>query len=140
MMTAQSLAIGAHPKTAGSSACLPLIWAALSKNSAKPRRRRFIWLRSRVRTLGVLSSDSGTTTGVRMNSESERPRNQLAAVGLHRFGANPGQQEAWQAAEGELVIAYSGHNERVGAVDALVLFPVAGGWCGEGCTAPSIAP
>ena len=59
------------------------------------------------------------------------PQDQLAALGLHRFGANPGQQEAWQAAEGELVIAYSGHDERVGAVDALVLFAVAGVGAGQ---------
>ena len=38
---------------------------------------------------------------------------------------------AREVAEGELVIVYSGHVEREGAVDALVLFPGAGVGAGQ---------
>ena len=47
-------------------------------------------------------------------------------MGSHRFSAHPGQQQAGQASVGELVVAYSGHNELVRPVDAPVFFPVAG--------------
>ena len=54
------------------------------------------------------------------------PQDQHTASGPHRFGAHPGQQQARQVAVGELVTTARDHVEREGAVDALVLFPVAG--------------
>ena len=53
-------------------------------------------------------------------------------MGPHCFGADPGQQQAGQVAEGELVAATGDHVEREGTVDALVLVPVAGVGPGQG--------
>ena len=60
------------------------------------------------------------------------PQDQHTASGPHRFGAHPGQQQARQVAVGELVTTARDHVEREGAVDALVLFPVAGVGAGQG--------
>ena len=55
-----------------------------------------------------------------------------AAAFPHGFGADPGQQQAGQVAEGELVAATGDHVEREGTVDALVLVPVARIGAGQG--------
>ena len=47
-------------------------------------------------------------------------------MGPYRFGAYPGQQQARQVAEGQLVVADRVHVEREWPVDALVLKAVAG--------------
>ena len=58
-------------------------------------------------------------------------------MGLHRFGSKPRPARGVASCRrGACAIAYSGHDERVGAVDALVLLSGCRGWCGAGCTAP----
>ena len=61
-----------------------------------------------------------------MNSESDFPRTSTRLRVPHRFGRDPGQQQARQVAVGELVAAARDHVEREWPVDALVLFAVAG--------------
>ena len=63
---------------------------------------------------------------VRMNCASESSRDQLAALGPHRLGADPGQQQARQAAIGELVPSRSAQSQPEGTVYSLVLVPVSG--------------
>ena len=67
-----------------------------------------------------------------MNSESEVPQEQLAALGAHRFGRHPGQQQAGEIAEGQPGFTHGGHDQGVGAVDPLVLQPAAGVGAGQG--------
>ena len=64
--------------------------------------------------------------GCRVTVGERLPQNNLAASGPHRFRAHPGQDQARQVAKGELVATRHRHIERVRAVDALVLKPVAG--------------
>ena len=59
-------------------------------------------------------------------------QNQLAASSPNDFGTHPGQQQTRQVAVGELVATDRVHVERVRAVDALVLFAVAGIGAGQG--------
>ena len=54
------------------------------------------------------------------------PQDQLAVLGSYRFGAEPGQDQTRQVAEGELVAARHRHVEGEWPVDAFVLKPVAG--------------
>ena len=64
----------------------------------------------------------------------------LAALGPYRFGREPSHQQTGQGAVGQLVLACPTQDQPVRAVLSLVLMPVAGGWCGAGCTTPSAAP
>ena len=61
-----------------------------------------------------------------MKSESDFPRDRHRALSPHRFSRDPGQDQAREIAEGELVVSGRCHDEREGTVDALVLEPVAG--------------
>ena len=58
-------------------------------------------------------------------------QDELAALGSHRFGRDPGQQQAGNVAERELVKPAGAHDQGVGAVAANVLFPVAGVGAGQ---------
>ena len=49
------------------------------------------------------------------------PQNQHAALGAHRLGANPGQQQPGEIPEGQAGLTHGRHDQGVGAVDALVL-------------------
>ena len=94
-------------------------------------KSRFIWLRSRVRS-PRLPPPIGAMPSLRMNSESESHRNNLTTLGPHRFGRDPGQQQTRQIAEGQPGLTHSGHDQGVGAVNALVLKLVAGVSAGQG--------
>ncbi len=59
------------------------------------------------------------------------PQEQLAALGAHRFGRHPGQQQAGEIAEGQAGFTHGGHDQGVGAVDPIVLQPAAGVGSGQ---------
>ena len=67
-----------------------------------------------------------------MNSESEAPQEQLAALGADRLGGDPGQQQAGEIAEGQPGFPHGSHDQGVGAVDPLVLQPAAEVGAGQG--------
>ena len=49
------------------------------------------------------------------------PQEQLAGLGPHGLGTNPGQQQAGEIPEGQPGVAHGRHDQRVGPIDALVL-------------------
>ena len=75
-----------------------------------------------------------------MNSESERPQDELAALGPHGFAAHPGHQEAGEIAEGQLVDRGGGHDQGVGAVAPEILRLLAGVSAGVTSKASVAAP
>ena len=61
-----------------------------------------------------------------MKSDSESPRTNTRLWVRTGFGRDPRHQQARKVTEGQLVVSGRCHDERVGAVDALVLKPVSG--------------
>ena len=52
-------------------------------------------------------------------------------MGAHRFGRDPGQQEARKVAEGQLAVDSGGHSQRVRTIAADIPKPVAGVGAGQ---------
>ena len=61
-----------------------------------------------------------------MNSDSEEPKINSRELSAYRLGRHPGQQQAGNIPEGELVATARNHVELVRPVDAFVLKLVAG--------------
>ena len=84
------------------------------------------------RSLAPVPTTIAVDTQLSHEPGNRRTQNQFAGLGLHRFGANPGQQQAGEIPEGQSGLTHGRHDQGVGAVDALVLKPVTGVGAGQG--------